>query len=366
VVFRFLLVKLAARCNINCSYCYWFRDRSVYDLPKVLAPEVETKLLERLKTHCSRHRLASFCVAFHGGEPLLFGKARMRALCARLAEVERETGTRIRKSITTNGLLLDREWVELLRESGTSVTLSLDGSRAQHDARRVDFRGEGTYERVVAALGLLRTAGIEPGILAVCDPLGRPEELLAAFADRLGIREFDVLVPDATHEDRVPSIRAYFTRLFDLWLDEYSQRGVRIRFLDNLLRASLGRESSTEAIGYGPISTLTMLSDGSLEPLDVLRIAGGAAARSAYNVLEHELQEVQHDPAWREAHQASLNLCATCNACEFHDACGGGYLPSRWSAARRYDNPSVYCEDLKGLFRHVWQRAAPTLYVARQ
>jgi hypothetical protein len=24
-VFTFVLVKLASRCNINCTYCYWFR-----------------------------------------------------------------------------------------------------------------------------------------------------------------------------------------------------------------------------------------------------------------------------------------------------------------------------------------------------
>ena len=39
MVFKFILVKLAARCNINCSYCYWFRDKSVYDLPKILPDE---------------------------------------------------------------------------------------------------------------------------------------------------------------------------------------------------------------------------------------------------------------------------------------------------------------------------------------
>src|SRR5215472_1299738 len=27
--FTFVLVKLASRCNINCTYCYWFRDAEV-------------------------------------------------------------------------------------------------------------------------------------------------------------------------------------------------------------------------------------------------------------------------------------------------------------------------------------------------
>ena len=40
-VFTFVLVKLASRCNINCTYCYWFRDAEVYRKPAVLTAEAE-------------------------------------------------------------------------------------------------------------------------------------------------------------------------------------------------------------------------------------------------------------------------------------------------------------------------------------
>ncbi len=33
-----LLVKVATRCNIDCSYCYWFRD-ALHHLRKTLAAE---------------------------------------------------------------------------------------------------------------------------------------------------------------------------------------------------------------------------------------------------------------------------------------------------------------------------------------
>jgi len=35
-----LLVKVATRCNIDCSYCYWFRDATVYDKPKLMSSRV--------------------------------------------------------------------------------------------------------------------------------------------------------------------------------------------------------------------------------------------------------------------------------------------------------------------------------------
>ena len=31
------------------------------------------------------------------------------------------------------------------------------------------------------------------------------------------------------------------------------------------------------------------------------------------------------------------------------EICAGGYLPHRFSRANRFDNPSVYCDDLKTL-----------------
>jgi uncharacterized protein len=52
-----LLVKVAARCNIDCSYCYWFRDAAVYDKPKLMSADVLHQLLQRVEQHV---RLARF------------------------------------------------------------------------------------------------------------------------------------------------------------------------------------------------------------------------------------------------------------------------------------------------------------------
>jgi uncharacterized protein len=73
------------------------------------------------------------------------------------------------------------------------------------------------------------------------------------------------------------------------------------------------------------------------------------------NLATHTFQDVFSDPVWRKAFDASLNLHANCNSCVYRNACGGGHLAHRWSRADGFDNPSVYCEDLKGIFQHVWQ-----------
>jgi sulfatase maturation enzyme AslB (radical SAM superfamily) len=54
-------------------------------------------------------------------------------------------------------------------------------------------------------------------------------------------------------------------------------------------------------------------------------------------------------------------LCEACRACPFHDVCGGGYLPHRYSTERGFSNPTVYCRDLWKLITHVLEAAVREL-----
>jgi uncharacterized protein len=124
------------------------------------------------------------------------------------------------------------------------------------------------------------------------------------------------------------------------------------------MRGLLSIDSLTDSIGFGPVHTITLLTDGALEPLDVLRIAGYKSTCTPMNILSHTFQDVLNDPAWRSRLDASLNLCEVCEGCVYRDACGGGHLAHRWSKKAGYNNPSAYCNDLKLLFNYVWQRMA--------
>jgi uncharacterized protein len=359
--FSFVLVKLASRCNINCTYCYWFRDPEVYNKPPVLTLDAEDQFCARLEQHIRKYELDQFLLVFHGGEPLLFPKYRFRNLQNKLADVERRTGCKIERGVTTNAILIDEEWTSLFKAHDVSVTISLDGPPDINDRHRVDFKGRGTLAATLRGLDCLRAAGIEPGLISVCNPSTDPERIVAYIVEELGILHFDILPPDATHSDNPPPIADYFIRLFDVWFDRYAERGVRISTLDAMIRGLTGHLSVSDTIGLGPIHTVTLMTDGSLEALDVLRIAGAGSTASNANVRDNALQDVQDDPVWREAFHASMNLAEVCRRCEFLDSCGGGHLAQRWSPQRRFDNPSVYCESWKRIFDHIWQRIAPTL-----
>ena len=359
----FVLVKLASRCNINCTYCYWFRDAEVYKKPAVLTPEAEDAFCQRLEEHIREFELPAFLLVFHGGEPLLFPKRRFDALMQKLRAVAERTGCYIKCGVTTNAILVDDEWIALFKAHDVDVSVSLDGPAEINDKYRVDFKGRGTLAQTLEGLDRLRAADLAPGLISVCNPGTDPEQVLAFVADELGIKEFDILPPDATHADNPPPIADYFIKLFDVWFDKYAEKGVRIDTLDAMIRGLAGQLSLSDTIGLGPIDTITLMPDGSLEPLDVLRIAGDGSTASKTHVRSNAIKDVENDPVWREAYEASTTLCETCRKCEYLDACGGGHLAQRWSNERRFDNPSVYCESWKRIFAHIWERIAPTLTI---
>jgi uncharacterized protein len=362
-VFTFVLVKLASRCNINCTYCYWFRDADVYKKPAVLDVASADAFCARLEEHIVAFALKEFTVVFHGGEPLLFPKRRFVALQKKLDGIEHRTGCRIERGVTTNAILVDEEWTDILKAHDVAVSVSLDGPSDIHDRQRIDFKGRGTHADTLRGLARLTAAGIEPGLIAVCDPSTDPERVLSYMVAELGIKQFDILPPDATHADDPPPIADYYIKLFDTWFDSYAAQGVRVSTLDAMVQGLVGNLSFSDTIGFGPIDTVTLMTDGSLEPLDVLRIAGNGSTASNSTVHGNSLQDMQDDPRWRSAFEASTALCETCRKCEYVDACGGGHLAQRWSPERRFDNPSVYCESWKRIFDHIWDRIAPTLIV---
>ena len=139
---------------------------------------------------------------------------------------------------------------------------------------------------------------------------------------------------------------------------------MHIRFIDTAIRALSGSWSGVESIGYGPVGAVTLCTDGSIEVHDVVRIVGDGSTASPVNVLTHELDDIRQDPLWQELWSSSLDLAPDCRACPSTTrAAVATSTRPRWSSARRFDNPNVYCLDLQAILGHIWERIAPTLTV---
>ena len=360
-----LLVKVASRCNIDCSYCYWFRDASVYDKPKLMSDDVLRQLLVRIEEHVAAHALPDFPIVLHGGEPLLWGVENFHRFAKACAEISWRRQCEIPIAVTTNGVLIDDDWLDCLEAHDISVAISLDGPAHIHDAQRRTFQGHGTHAAVEQAARKLVSRDIGVIALAVCNPAHPPNQYAEFFAS-CGISNYDIMIPDATVDESPPSIASFYNSLFDLWLEaNRDERKVSIRIIADMITALLGNNSPTEGVGHKPVELCTVMTDGSVEAHDVLRIAGDGFTRTKFNIFEHPIDAVRNEPRWIAARDASINLCDKCRHCKFMNACGGGYLPHRFSRKNGYDNPSVYCDDLYSMFENMQSVLGDHLYVSK-
>jgi uncharacterized protein len=360
-----LLIKVASRCNIDCSYCYWFRDAAVYKKPKLMSIEVLQQLLRRIEEHVVQHCFTEFPLVLHGGEPLLWGVENFHRIAEGCEAIMARTGCDIPIAVTTNGILIDEAWLQCFEAHDISVAISIDGPEHIHDIHRRTFGGTGTHAAVVRAARKLVGRNINVSALAVCNPAYDPKEYVDFFA-ACGISRYDIMIPDATLGERPPHIASFYKGLFDLWLDANRHApAVSIRIVTDMVSALLGNDAPTEGVGYKPVELCTVMTDGSVEAHDVLRIAGDGMTQSGFNLFEHAIDDVRNEPLWKEAREASINLCDKCRSCKFMNACGGGYLPHRFSKEKRYDNPSAYCDDLYATFEHIESVLGRHVYVLK-
>ena len=357
------LVKVASRCNLDCDYCYVYHhaDQAWRSMPRLLSAEHRAAFATRLADYAREVGLKRAAVIYHGGEPLLAGADTIVEFTRHVrsavgADVELEVG------LQTNGLLLTDEVLDALESERIAVSLSLDGPRDVNDRHRNTRRGRSSFDKVEAALERLKKRpGTFAGVIAVIDARVPPRTLFEYFAGHRPPK-LDFLLPDS-HHDRLPSGRdadpglyeRWLTEAFDLWFDEYPQ--LPVRTFEALLDAMMGLNSGTDAFGLGDVSLITVETDGTYHDLDVLKVVGDGATRLAGSVCDTPIAAVAASAAIM-AHRRLLTkdgLSSTCRGCEVVDICGGGSVPHRYGRGG-FDNPTVYCREMKTLIAHVRRR----------
>ena len=355
------VLKIAERCNLNCSYCYMYNkgDLSFRDRPKFLTIEIAAAMLRRIAAYARRHEIPEINLALHGGEPLLIGRQWVNWFCEEARRVGEAEGVSFGIGLQTNGTLLDEPWVELLSRHDVRLGVSCDGPEHWHDAARRDFAGRGSYLRVQRALKLLAERyGPHWGVLVVVNPEAPGVAALKHFAD-LGVPKLDYLWPDYHYDDPPPwrsgTLAAYFCELFDYWYDELPSPP-RIRWFESAMRLLVGGESHVDALGPHPITDIMVESDGAWEPLDTLRICGNGMTRTGLDVRIHDVEEIWKAPLYQIGLRNQELLPPVCQSCTVRDVCGGGYLTHRYKSENGFGNASVYCADLLAVLTHIRAR----------
>ena len=227
-VVKALCLHVAHTCNLNCSYCFasqgnYHGDRAVMSF------EVGKQALDFLMANSPGRR--NLEVDFFGGEPLMNFDV-VKQLVAYAREEEKKHGKNFRFTLTTNGLLIDDDVIDFANKEMSNVVLSLDGRKEVHDRYRVDYAGNGSWERIVPKFQkMVEARGHKNyymrGTFTHANPdfLEDIREML-----RLGFTELsmepvvcDPSDPSALTEEDLPIVLAQYEELAELMLQRHRE-----------------------------------------------------------------------------------------------------------------------------------------------
>jgi uncharacterized protein len=151
-------LNVSSACNMRCRYCYiafesnqrrW-AQQAVYDCgPPLMNGATARRAVDFLLA--ASGSAPKVQIIFFGGEPLL-NFPLIRTVLEYATERAAAVGKAVRFSLSTNGVLIDREMLALARDYAMDFQVSLDGPPEIHDRFRLLAGNRPSYQRILANL----------------------------------------------------------------------------------------------------------------------------------------------------------------------------------------------------------------------
>ena len=141
-IVKALCLHIAHDCNLRCRYC--FAEEGEYHGRRALMSfDVGKRALDYLIEHSGRR--VNLEVDFFGGEPTMNFDV-IKQLVEYGRKRESESGKKFRFTLTTNGILLNKEILDFANRECSNLVLSIDGRKEVNDRMRPCASGDGSYD----------------------------------------------------------------------------------------------------------------------------------------------------------------------------------------------------------------------------
>jgi radical SAM protein with 4Fe4S-binding SPASM domain len=327
-------------CNLSCKHCQ-VGDRLKHDNTHPSLDNV-LDIIDKLTPDIASH------IGFLGGEPLTYPyihKVLERLLDAGLAV-----------TISTNGLLIGKQLIEILRESSNwSIVISLDGpDRYSHEM----IRGHGTFERTVNNIRFLTDsldgADIKIGIACTLNSYNiRQMNAMYDLAVELGVNalQFARVAKKGNAAYHYDWLVVDEETLMNVTIDYFQQKGVNknkdgplviFDFLSNLqkdlLNSRLGLELPVSVTGCSAAASSAAIdTEGRLWPCAPISYSNDEKVLSYFNFGDNSLLRNDFNDIWysegfdklRELNSLRLHasLSEPCISCNYSNICTPCPLP---------------------------------------
>lgn len=335
-----LILQPIDLCNLNCSYCYLPGRRDPKIMPdSILEASIRCVFNSTFVTPISdTDRLT---IVWHSGEPLsakiLFYKKALE-----LVKKYNINHVPVKNHIQTNATLINQEWCDFFKENNFEVGVSIDGPKFLHDAHRKDWKGYGSFDKVMTGIMLLKENGFP--LRAICvltkESLSHAKEIYDFFKNNefqsVGfnideIEGFNDTSSMKTSANSVEQYKQFMSDMYDLWIED--NKIMEIREFDTAIRTLLSkrhypeyRAISTETL---PFAIVSITKEGYITTFSP-ELSGGIPLNKNHfaitNVTDIDsLNELIDNPRFVEMKNkifSGVNNCA--KECKYFELCGGG------------------------------------------
>lgn len=371
-----VVLKVVERCNLACSYCYYFEggDQSYKEKPPVVSINTIERLADFLKAGVKEAEIPAVVIVFHGGEPMMLKPKIFDEICS-ILKLALGSICQLKFSMQTNGTHITSTWLNLLSKHRVHVGVSIDGMKREQDKYRRFHNGRSSFSIVAKNYKILQEAQLNHqeivDTISVLSADNDYSHLLKELNYKLGIDHFCFLLPDCSHDGGIPnghSARDYgkvLCDIFDFWV---SHRGIYIREVESLLQrfqlVTTKDKDKDKDKGKGPtralieareyIQAIVVRSDGEIQMDDTFIPASKwRNSTPKFKLGEISLIQYLNHPIFDEISKYYNDPPGACKGCAWLNICNGGDLENRYSESNGFDNPSVYCAGLKMFYRKV-------------
>ena len=300
-----LTINPTMNCNFKCWYCYETHIKdSKMDATTIAATiKLSQNIIE------NQRGLRHFHISFFGGEPLLYFDKVIKEILINVSSLCKERNIIFNSGMTTNGLLIDQEMLDVCKEFGLKgFQITLDGSKEQHDKVRYISEGKGSYDKITNNIKLIARNGLYVSVRINCS-----SETMPALNDIM--KDFNDLTPEEkkyTHFDvhKVWQVEEKIEPLMNESRAFFRENGFEVRggIYDTVINSCYADKRNHATINYnGEVFKCTARDFVSNEKEGVLNTDGSIS--------------------WNEKYEKRLNSKfknEPCKTCRILPICGGG------------------------------------------
>ncbi|KKQ75508.1 MAG: Radical SAM domain-containing protein [Candidatus Woesebacteria bacterium GW2011_GWB1_38_5b] len=299
---------------------------------------------------------------WHGGEPMIPGVGYYENILS-ICEEFRRSNQKISHSIQTNGTLINQSWIQFLSKNKFGVGVSIDGPAHIHNFARIDSAGQGTFERVMRGINLLRENELKFGTVAVVNSysVNYPDEIFDFFYNEGISFNANPCTANPYDDEEMKTLAInpfdytkFIVHLANRWL-ETDNPHFRVGPIDDIIKGVMGHQPRLCRFRGQCFLYVTIDSNGDVYPCD-------AFLNKDYlfgNLWSSEMTEIQ---AIQQSgyYSGRAEVEEACRVCEWYQVCKSGCMRT-WEGNKNIENPNGmdFCEARKLLFSQIHARIAP-------